>query len=95
MELSQQRFSVTDDPWNISAKDWQRIGEDQRSSSSTLLAAFGHAPHDFAKHCHEFTAEGWKQQATLFLPIYLHGLLLDKDYLEFCNLIEAIFYLFI
>lgn len=53
-------------------------------------AAFGRAPRNFYKHCHEFSGEEWKQQATLFLPIYLNEELETEHYNAFCNLVETI-----
>lgn len=53
-------------------------------------AAFGRAPRNFFKHCHEFSGEEWKQQATLFLPIYLSEELEGVHYNAFCNLVDII-----
>ena len=53
-------------------------------------AAFGRAPQNFFKHCHEFSGEEWKQQATLFLPLYLKEELGGVHYNAFCNLVETI-----
>ena len=53
-------------------------------------AAFGRAPRDFAKHCHEFSGEEWKQQASLFLPVYLSKELAGEHYEAFCGLVETI-----
>lgn len=52
-------------------------------------AAFGRAPRNFYKHCHEFSGEEWKQQATLFLPIYLYRELPSAHYDAFCDLVET------
>jgi len=53
-------------------------------------AAFGRAPRNFFKHCHEFSGEEWKQQAMLFLPVYLNEELPGLHYNAFCNLVETI-----
>lgn len=53
-------------------------------------AAFGRAPRNFERHCHEFSGEEWKQQATLFLPVYLYKQLPKDHYDAFCNLVRAI-----
>ena len=53
-------------------------------------AAFGQAPRNFFKHCHEFSGEEWKQQATLFLPLYLSKELASEHYDAFCGLVETI-----
>jgi len=53
-------------------------------------AAFGRAPRNFYLHCHEFSGEEWKQQATLFLPVYLHNELPGIHSNAFCNLVETI-----
>ena len=53
-------------------------------------AAFGRAIRNFHKHCHEFSGEEWKQQATLFLPVYLKEELPGSHYNAFCKLVEAI-----
>lgn len=53
-------------------------------------AAFGRAPRDFFKHCHEFSGEEWKQQATLFLPLYLSRELPEEHYDAYCGLVETI-----
>lgn len=53
-------------------------------------AAFGRAPRNFYKHCHEFSGEEWKQQATLFLPVYLNNKMAEIHYNAFCDLVETI-----
>ena len=53
-------------------------------------AAFGRAPRDFSKHCHEFSGEEWKQEAKLFLPLYLSKELPGEHYDAFCGLVETI-----
>lgn len=55
-----------------------------------LPSAFGRTPRHFAKHCHEFSGEEWKQQATLFLPIYLQDKLPTTHYKAFCNPVKTI-----
>ena len=61
-----------------------------QASSSMFPSTFGRAPRNFSKHCHEFSGEEWKQQATLFLPIYLNGELPDIHYNALCNLVKVI-----
>ncbi|KAA8913706.1 hypothetical protein FN846DRAFT_902559 [Sphaerosporella brunnea] len=83
------KFRQSDDPWNVKPSEWKQIGQDQLSSASTLPSSFGRAPRDFAAHCHEFSGEEWKQQATLFLPIYLQDKLPREHYDQFCQLTQA------
>ncbi|KAA8894378.1 hypothetical protein FN846DRAFT_752517, partial [Sphaerosporella brunnea] len=52
-------------------------------------SSFGRSPRNFASHCHEFSGEEWKQQATLFLPIYLQDKLPGEHYRQFCALTQA------
>jgi hypothetical protein len=83
------KFHQTDDSWNVPPAEWKRIGEDQQASSCSLPYSFGRAPRNFAAHCHEFSGEEWKQQATLFLPIYLQDVLPREHYEQFCALTQA------
>jgi hypothetical protein len=83
------KFRQTDDSWNVHLTDWQGIGDDQQASSCMLPHSFGRAPRNFAAHCHEFSGEEWKQQATLFLPIYLQDVLPREHYEQFCALTQA------
>ena len=52
--------------------------------------AFGQAPRDFFKHCNEFSGGEWKQQANLYLPVYLSKELAADHYEAFCGLVETI-----
>ena len=52
--------------------------------------AFGQAPRDFFKHCHEFSGEEWKQQANHYLLVYLSKELAADHYEAFCGLVETI-----
>jgi hypothetical protein len=66
-------------------KLWDVIGQDQAASAGTIPSRFGRAPRNFAKHCHNFSGEEWKQQGLLFLPIYLEPHLPEVHYDAFCN----------
>jgi hypothetical protein len=83
------KFRKTLDPWNVEPDQWLRIGEDQEASARNFPSSFGRAPRNFASHCHEFSGEEWKQQATLFLPIYLQDVLPEEHYDQFCKLMYA------
>jgi predicted RNA binding protein YcfA (HicA-like mRNA interferase family) len=84
------KFKKTDDEWNVDPKLWDVIGQDQAASAGTFPSRFGRAPRNFAKHCHHFSGEEWKQQGLLFLPIYLEPHLPEVHYDAFCNLMRVI-----
>lgn len=85
-----QKFRVGEDEWSIPPDEWYSIGRDQESSATDIPGAFGRSPRNFAGHIHELSAEEWKMQATLFLPIYLKNRLPASHYNQFCNLVEII-----
>ncbi|KAA8910745.1 hypothetical protein FN846DRAFT_757408, partial [Sphaerosporella brunnea] len=82
-------LDTSNDSWNVQPAHWTQIGQYQQTSRDTLPASFGRAPRNFASHCHEFSGEEWKQQAHLFLPIYLQDILPNDHYEQFCALTQA------
>lgn len=80
----------TDDPYNIVPEKWLGIGIDMADSSATFPAIFGDTIRDFTQHCHHLKAAEWKIFTLQLAPIYLEGLLPDKDYDEFLNLVDTL-----
>ncbi|KAI5845146.1 hypothetical protein DFP73DRAFT_477096, partial [Morchella snyderi] len=80
----------TDDEYNIPLHEWETMSKEIACSASSFPLVFGPLLRNFLDHVHEMTAAEWQLFTFLLAPVYLKGLLPDKDYDEVCSLIDAI-----
>lgn len=90
IKAKEPKVVVTDDPYNIKLRDWERTSRDIAASAATFPSLFGPLLRNFLEHIHEMTASEWQLFTLLIGPVYLKGLLPDEDYEEFISLVEAI-----
>lgn len=89
-KVKEPKVVQTDDDYNISLQDWERLSKEIAESAPTLPAIFGPLPRNFIEHIHHMTAAEWQLFTVLLAPVYLKDILPDEDYNSFLCLVEAI-----